>query len=374
MAAERSAQLEELKISCLSTGISITDRALGDLGGPNRLTIHEYATTGGICLELEESIYVNAPFDDWFVQEAGARLDVVAPGRYVVEHAGEQFPVQRVVPLPGYLETTNAAGERYDGVVMTHIDRVRLSPISGCAYDCHFCDLGELRYTRRPLERLLEALDVALADGDPPPSHVLISGGSPGRRDLGYFEETCSAVARHSPVPVDVMMSAVEDGPALVGRLVDSGVAGFAINIELYGDAASSIRIRQKHRFARPYFDDMVLAAVDRLGRTGAVRSLIIPGLEPVEETIAGIAHVAALGADPVISPFRPARGTKLVDHPPVPASTLREVLSAGRALAREHGVALGPRCAPCQHNVLAFPWDSATREDLARGRHREPS
>ena len=85
---------------------------------------------------------------------------------------------------------------------------------------------------------------------------------------------------------------------------------------------------------------------------------LILVGLEPAEHTLAGVEHLAAMGVDPVLSPFRPARGTRLADAEPPPVSLLADVLEEARQIAVRHDVALGPRCGPCQHNTLTFPWD----------------
>lgn len=154
------------------------------------------------------------------------------------------------------------------------------------------------------------------------------------------------------------MMASTSYGPDLVARLVDAGVHGFALNLELESDGASRVHIRGKHRRSRPWFDATVAAAVSLLGKNGRVRSLILPGLESVENTLAGVEHIAELGADPVLSPFRPAQGTTLAASDPVSPTLLREVLDGSREIVARHGVSLGPRCAPCQHNTLAFPWD----------------
>jgi hypothetical protein len=34
------------------------------------------------------------------------------------------------------------------------------------------------------------------------------------------------------------------------------------------------------------------------------------------------------------------------------------ELLARARTVVARHDVALGPRCVPCQHNTLTFPWD----------------
>jgi len=350
---------EALKIDALATGLRASDDALARLGGADRLTVHEYATTGGIPLRVA-GLDINIPFDEWFCDRAAVELTLVA-GVLVLRHDGMTWPVDHVYPLPGYVGSLDSEGTRVDEVVFSHLDRMRLSPIGGCAYDCAFCDMpGRVRL--HPLEQLLEAAAVAMADVALPVRHALISGGSPGPKHQARFADTVAAlVAALSPrIEVDVMMASSADGPELVRRLVDAGVHGFSLNIELESEAAGLVHIHGKHRRARPHFDATVGTAVELLGSTGRVRSLILPGLEPVKATLAGVEHIASLGADPVLSPFRPARATALQGHDPVPSTLLREVLDGARAIVARNGVRLGPRCLPCQHNTLTFPWDVA--------------
>jgi hypothetical protein len=170
--------------------------------------------------------------------------------------------------------------------------------------------------------------------------------------------DLCAQVAANCPVPLDVMMAAIPERVEAVDQLVDAGISGFSLNIELYSAEAGRVHIRAKQRFSRPGFDAFATRSVERLGRGGAVRSLILIGLEPIEQTIAGVTHLARLGVDPVLSPFRPSQGTKLVTHAPPSTSELEEVLGRSREIVERYGVCLGPRCLMCQHNTLTYPWD----------------
>lgn len=348
--------LEDLKIELLSRGVRASRAALEALGGSGKLTVHEYATTGGIPLRLA-GLDINAPFDEWYCDAATASLDFVNSGLQV-RYGGEVFPVERVYPLPSYLQRTDERGVSVSEYAYTHVDRFRLSPIAGCAYDCTFCDMpGRIRL--HDTSDLLRAAEIAMADRELPPRHGLISGGSPGPRDEAAFAQTMLDLveALSERTEIDVMMSAGPTTMRLVEQLVDVGVHGFSINIEIESDSASALHIRGKHRRARPHFDETVHRAVELLG-PGRVRSLIIPGLETADQTVAGVTRIASLGADPVLSPFRPAQGTALESREPVSPSLLREVLDESRAIVRSAGVQLGPRCIPCQHNTLTFPWD----------------
>jgi len=351
-------RLEDLKIAALSTGVRVSDVALEHLGGPDRLTVHEYATTGGIPLKVA-GLDLNVPFDEWYCVDAELDLDLVDDSLQI-RHHGRSYEIEKVYPLPGYVGQLDGVGNPIDELVFTHIDRFRLSPISrGCAYDCAFCDFPG-RVSISSFEQLVEAAEVALADPVLPVRHALISGGSPGPRDEQRFGDLLvELVASLAPrIEIDVMMSSSSSTSELVRRLVDAGAHGFALNIEVESRGAAELHIRGKHRRARPYLDQTVATAVELLGRTGRVRSLLLPGLESAADTLAGVEHLASLGADPVLSPFRPARGTALHQRPPVRPTLLREVLDGARQIVRQHDVALGPRCLPCQHNTLTFPWD----------------
>jgi len=219
-------------------------------------------------------------------------------------------------------------------------------------------------------------MDIARRDSLLPTRHLLISGGSPGARefDQSYFLETCSAVVEAAraggpddvgPLEVDIMMSARPHGEAFVDELVRIGVHGFAFNVELFSEEASIAYTRRKHVRARPYLEGMITRAVELLGRgTGRVRSLIVVGLEPVTSALAGVEWLAALGCDPVLSPFRPAQGTRLAGLESPSSELLRELLDRSRPIVAAHGVHLGPDCVPCQHNTLTFPWDTAGGSD----------
>ena len=351
-------ELEDLKIHLLTSGVSFEAGArarVAELSG-GKLSVHEYPTTGGVTLDLGSGVLVNAPFDH-LLEDPRCRL-VLEGGSLLVVGPTGTVPVENVLPLPGYLGNHGHSGRLIEEVAMSHADRLRLSPIVGCAYQCRFCDLGTLPYKLRPTEQLLEAMDLALDDKQLPSRHVLISGGSPRRAHYDDFLATCAAIITKSPLPVDVMFSPMVNMVEAVDRLVEIGVAGFAINLELQSGEAALKELGAKFRTSRRWFEATLVRAVELLGRDGSVRSLIIPGLEPLAETLAGVGYLASLGVDPVLSPFRPTADIALADHPPPSAAEMRDLLDASRVLCAGAGVALGPSCAACQHNTLSFPWD----------------
>ena len=119
--------------------------------------------------------------------------------------------------------------------------------------------------------------------------------------------------------------------------------------------------IPEKQRLGKKVFAENLERAVAATGGEGRVRSLILIGLEDLETTLEGVEFIASLGADPVLSPFRPSQGTALHRQAPPRSDFLERVYLEAREIAVRHGVKLGPRCIPCQHNTLTFPDDGAS-------------
>jgi hypothetical protein len=350
-------ELEQLKITLLAEGIRVDPSAERELssGGRLPLTIHEYATTGGVTLVLGDRVYINAPFDEWWCDRATASLHFdEADGGYSIRFPGGEVAV-RALPLPGYLEARDSQGRLVRDTAMSHADRVRLSPIDGCAYTCRFCDLAGKKYTIRPAEQMLESLAIARNDATLPAVHAMVSGGTPGRRHEPYFDEVLSEVLETSDLPLDVMMTPRHDS-SYVDRYVARGLRGFSLNLEVYDDEVAKRVIPEKQRLGRKVFAENVERAVRATGGGGRVRSLILVGLEEEKTTLEGVELIASLGADPVLSPFRPSANTALERMEPPSAELLRRVYLESREIVERHGVKLGPRCIPCQHNTLTFP------------------
>ena len=188
------------------------------LGGATGISVHEYPTTAGVTFEIA-GVYVNAPFDQFGCDRSPLVLDREGD-RFCVSHSTIRFDDVTVLPLPGYIGQSLSSGAGVDNLVMTHVHRVRLSPIKGCAFDCSFCSLADLRYERRRLDDLLEALEIARSDPELPVRHALISGGTPGRAHVNWFNSLCAEIIESTDLPVDVMFSPQHIGVATVDALV----------------------------------------------------------------------------------------------------------------------------------------------------------
>ena len=111
-----------------------------------------------------------------------------------------------------------------------------------------------------------------------------------------------------------------------------------------------------KARLGLAHYLDYIDSAAELFGE-GRVRSLLLVGLEPMDDTLRGVEELAKRGCDPTLSPFRPDPSTPLQNLAPPTVDVLMETyLRSQEIVSRYPGVQLGPRCVPCQHNTLTFP------------------
>lgn len=343
---------QRLKLDILECGIEITQRARQQVTGhgSRRLVERDYVTTGGLTLVLDGGIFVNAPIGDWFCDHPVATLDLRPDGTFELQTADGAFQAEPL-PLPDYLFRAGGPPQ----AVMTHADRARISPITGCSSKCLFCDWPLLDYQPVSKDVLLGSLRAALDDRGLPPRHVLVSGGTPRPGDEPWLEDVYLSTVAACPIPVDVMLMPRQDR-AVIDRLVGGGVCGFALNLELCDREIAARLCPMKHRVGLDGYAETLRHAVELTGGSGRVRSLLLVGLESAESTLRGVELIASVGADPVLSPFRPAPGTALDKKRPPSADLMADLYLAAYEIAERHGVKLGPRCIPCMHNTVTFP------------------
>lgn len=352
--------LVDIKIRLMTEGMVVsasaaTALAAGDEDRP--WTTADYPSTSGITLRMAHDVWVNAPISRYnsnFVHDPSLRLEHDGTRFAVVE--GERSWGAEPVPVPAYFREHNEQGQPYTDFAHTHADRVRISPVDGCAVACRFCDLPyTARYRKRSPDGLIDAVGRALRDQVLPARHVLISGGTPRPADHGWLNALYEAVVTgHPGVPVDLMMMPVE-GLLDLSHLNRVGVRGLSINLEVFDQDVARRTMRGKWKLGRATYLDFIEQAVDEFG-PGRVRSLVLVGLEDLDSTLEGVKALAERGCEPVLSPFRPDPATPLASHAPPSVAMLTEAWERCVEVCSAHNVHLGPRCIPCMHNTLSFP------------------
>lgn len=369
-------EAEKLKFELLAGGAiagrGVLERLLERTGGRD-LTPADYASTSGLILMLDNDVWVNTPVAQHnanFVGDATTcRLELDGDDLFVISSSGARSEA-KLCPPPAFHGEVDERGDAYTGYAFSHTDRVRISPIEGCSMTCKFCDLPyEYRYRTKRIDGMVGAVRRALDDEVQPAGHVLISGGTPRDADIGYVRSCYEAVMTAFPTtPVDVMM--VPTGDVIeVEWLAELGVNELSVNIELFNRTVAKKLMRRKYDQGLNHYLDYLEHAAAVLGG-GRVRSMLMVGLEPMEDTLDGVRAIASRGCVPVLSPFRPDPSTPLRDVTPPSADFMQRAYLESREITQLYGMPLGPSCVPCSHNTLTF---AASGHGDATVYHRQP-
>ncbi|WP_457099666.1 radical SAM protein [Microbacterium sp. P5_E9] len=366
---------ERLKFTLMAEGASVTaaaDAALSDIVDGGQWSPDDYASTRGLILRLDDDVWVNVPVERYnanFVPGTSMTVDL-GPDGFFVHGRGLESRAEFWPPASFHFDKA-ANGRPYWNYVVTHGDRSRLSPTIGCAMVCDFCNIpfDDTYAGVKPMAPMLEALQVALADGRQPGHHILISGGTPGPKHIPGLQRVYETVLESfAGIPVDIMMVPL---PGLfdLPRLDRLGVNELSINLEVYDEDVAAKVMRHKHRQGRQYYLDFLEEAAGALGGN-RVRSMLMVGIESSETTLDGVRAILERGCVPVLSPFKPDPATPLAASRPPTAEETLDVYLRARDIAAELGGSLGPTCPPCTHNTLSFATKDA---DGARYDHALP-
>lgn len=351
---------QELKFLLLEHGIGVTPQVrqhiLGSYGD-NSLSSSDFASTSGMILRLEDNVWVNTPLQDFnsnFVSDSCPFILEVRDNSLFASGMGLESRAE-YWPQPRFHGELAIDGQPVTNYVVTHGDRARLSPLHGCSMVCKFCDVPYgRRYEKKNLEVMVDAVRRATTDPIQPARHLLISGGTPRDEDIDWLRNVYRTMLLTFPeIDIDIMM--VPTGNLIdIDELQDLGVCQFSINMELYSDSVARRMMPRKHRQGREHYLNFIEQAANKLG-PGRVRSMLMVGLEPEEDTLAGVRAIAERGGVPVLSPFRPDPITPLRFLQPPKADLMKRVFTAASDILESMGSELGPNCVPCTHNTLTL-------------------
>lgn len=356
----------ELKLRLMQQGAMFTATARKTMCRSRfgLIAFSDYATTGGVVAVLDERIYVNIPVR---FQDTPFLVDILED-KLILKY--DKKPIEtsfRIIPVPKYaLDIERLSDDTpVRELVMTHADRVRISPVHGCSYHCSFCTNNAAYYKEVSCEQLDQAFHIALNDPYNKPRHVLISGGTPCEEMDSYT--WINDVYRYFPrnyqqFDFDVMLSprgmrpkqtSTKDYNEFLSYLHDEcGVKTLSVNLELYNDRFRDRFIPNKATVGKNNYYRFIRQAVEVFG-TKCVRSCLVVGLEPEEDTLNGVRALLDCGCLPVLSAFVPAPGTDMANYPAPSVGFLLETVRKADEMAREVKLQLGPLCRPCTHNSI---------------------
>ena len=341
-----------LKAYLFQDGIKISRDAKKILDSQSDIWLmNDYITCSGITLHFNDEyatvgVESTSPYE---LIERNKKLYIKDPEDNLTETIA--------ITPPDYMKDEIVIeGKKITVYTNTYTYRVRIQLISGCSNKCKFCNATEFKYEFNSISGLDKALNIALSQSSI--RHILISSGSVKIEDLEKITKMYEYFGKKyaSKYDIDIMMTPrgftsyinstqYED---YIKLLKSFGIYGLSINMELNSEENLKKYCPEKAQIGQKNYLDFLEKAVKIFGKD-RIRSMLIVGLEPIEETLNGDEKLAKNGCIPVLSPLFPYGEANI----PPDAKLFISVKEKSEEICKKYGMKIGPLCKPCTHNVL---------------------
>lgn len=348
----------KIKIALLNQGIRIADSAkqfIKKSGGYNE------STFSSIDLIIEGRLHINVPvalqmgtLSPFLLMESENKLLISYHGTLICK---VDFESKKSIS-----NKITSRGIPYKKIAFINGDRLRLKTENACYYKvtkqgCRFCpnqNDPSLKNTPEILfEDIKEVFDYCLAHESF--RHIMIGGGCSNPLSevdkilpvVKYIRSICNKeIYIMSTPPKDIKQ---------LKNYIELGVNEFAFNIELFDRSLATTIMPAKGKIPLKHYFDMLTYAAEFLPR-GAVRSMLLLGLEPPHKTIEGIEFLCKNGIQPMLSIFRPVDNCLLNYMVPPSNQDIYFTYVEALSICKKYGMQLGPSCNICKNNTLALP------------------
>ncbi len=252
--------------------------------------------------------------------------------------------ILKPVHNPAFYDLTTADGIPFNKIALLHgPDCLATTVYQHCKYwssheQCGYCTIpfshlsGNTIIEKTP-EQLQEVVTAAEDEGII--KHILLTTGTPDSPDMGInrLEAISRAIREVSDLPIAVQFEPPKD-LSYIDKLADAGVNSIGIHLE---SADESVRERVCPGKFKHGKIDLYQAAWERaleFIKPGDVNSFILLGLgEDLGKTLRFCEEIANKGVLPIITPIRPAPGSKLEDFIPSYVGALDETVEFYKSL-----------------------------------------
>lgn len=345
----------KIKISLLNQGVILDKKVKQYLAKQGGMREGVYFS---VDLVIEEKYIVNAPLSVKFSQLSPFKIILNKNSMYLTYYEKEIYKV-RIEFADKIATQSTSKGIPVSRMCFLATDRLRLQNSDFCTFKeqgvpCKFCD-AEYKDIEFNAEDVMEAGDIYLNEKNIRFRHILIGGLS---NCVGKEKENICKIAKHvkekSNMPIYLMALPsinLED----IEEYVSAGITEIGFNIEIFDRRIAKKYMPGKGNIPLERYQAALEKAVELLGNKGAVRTAFVLGLEDMDSLLEGVEYVCKLGVAPIFSVFRPIPFTELEDVNPPDNEWILEAYERAEVICRQYGLKLGPECAACQNNTVAF-------------------
>lgn len=342
-----------MKVALLNQGIWFTSEAL------KRLEENGGIRPGTNCSVdiLMGEMVINCPVNNKFTEFSPFSVDV-KNGKVALFYYSAFLKNIDINPVDIYSMKKTKNEVAYAAIANMSSDRLRLHHTNACVFKregkgCAFCDI-RMDKERITLEDIYEVIDFYLENTEF--KHFLVGGQSEiSSTEYLYIIATIKYIREKSDKKIYVMCLPPKD-LGVIKELYDAGATEVAFNIEVFDRSLAAEIMPGKGRFPLGQYMEALQEGVTVWGKDGAVRSIILVGLEKDKTFFEGLELLARNYVQPILSVFRPLPGTEMFDRIPPSNEYLIDVYNKAVNICANYGVKLGPSCVQCQNNTLSLP------------------
>lgn len=345
-------ELLQLKIMLLHCGVRVDDAVILQMIQNGGLNYCEFAA---LDLNIDEQFYFNIPYQAKLTELSPFSIKLDMHGNYVLMYWDTLITKVhlRSSDILGKNKTTN--GFYYEEISYLGNDRLRIYHRNSCYFKtqnigCRFCDIEKTnkQFSLADIEEVINAYC-----DTPQIQHYLIGGGSDTpESEFDQIIEIAKIIKEKTAKPI-YLMSLPPKNIMILKSLKEAGITEVAFNLELYNRELAYKYMPGKGSIPLEIYENAFKQAVTLWGKNGNVRTIFIVGLEPEQSLLAGVEYVCKLGVSPILSLFKPIKGTPLSHLLPPSDREILQICQSTEKICKQYSIPLGPTCHYCEDNTL---------------------
>jgi hypothetical protein len=262
----------------------------------------------GLHLILDNKLVINAITGDKFCEKSPYKIEedgIYKDDKKIVDY--------KIINPPQWYETCG------DTFLQEGKNTLITAIWNDCCYfhrneQCKYCELGYGDNKGfKKVEDIVGTIQMALKESSN--IFVHLTGGNtytPDHGGLNYLKYVKAIREINKEVPISLEMAPPDD-VLIVKQLVEAGVDGFSINIEVWNDERRKEICPGKSKITKEKYFAAWKKGVELLGKF-KVSSMIIFGLDTMESIKEAIVELVKIGVKPTTIPFRPFEKSQLCD------------------------------------------------------------
>lgn len=297
---------------------------------------------------------VNAPISNKFVNLSPFKL--VYDRGFKIHYYNLPWKTVNIELADNNADKITSNGVKFGDICCFATDRLRIHHTNACIFKvqgqgCKFCNIPATSGLLK-IEDIKEA--VAYYNRKPEVKHFLIGGQSAvPEKEYPLIIKTIEAIREIEKNKSIYVMIVPPQNLEIIKQIHEAGATEIAFAIEVFDQNIAQTIMPGKGRIPREHYFKALEYATKYFGEHGAVRALLVVGIEPLESFLTGIERLAKLHIQPILSVFRPLNDTPMKNYIHPSMKYLKEIRTRAIEICRQYDMTLGPDCVFCQNNTL---------------------